>query len=146
MSSHVPQHATNSHVPIAPVIRFSRHQRTGASLWSKITRSWWLMYTLPPTPDQMLHQRTLMRNDGTEPTSSQGTRAYGQARSILTSCPPTGMTSVTTKPAFSPVAAHAYPSLWFICWRSASALATLLRAHLLGEYPYMVPSFQPQGA
>lgn len=25
----------------------------------------------------MLHQRTLMRNDGTEPTYSQGTRAYG---------------------------------------------------------------------
>ncbi len=26
----------------------------------------------------MPHQRTLMRNDGTEPTYSQGTRAYGQ--------------------------------------------------------------------
>jgi hypothetical protein len=78
MSGAVPQHPINSHVRIAPVIRFSRHQKTGASLWSKILRSLGLIRSVPPTPDQMLHQRTLMRTDGTEPTYCQITRAYGQ--------------------------------------------------------------------
>jgi hypothetical protein len=47
---------------------------------SKVTRSVWLIWSLPPAHDHMLHQRTLMRTDGTEPTWSQVTRAYGQVK------------------------------------------------------------------
>ena len=134
----------DSRVRIAPGIRPFHHQKTGTSPSSKVTRSVWLKYSLPPTPDQMLHQRTPMRNDGTEPMYVR--YRVLTARSRLTSCLPTGMTSVTTRPAFAPVAAHMCPSLWFTCWRSAPTFATLLGAHLLSEHLYMVPSFQPQRA
>ena len=78
VSGPVPQHSIDSRVRIAAVKRPFHHQKSGTSPLSKVTRSVWLKYSLPPTPDQMLHQRTLMRNDGTEAMYGQVTRAYGQ--------------------------------------------------------------------